>query len=212
MAATFEHELPLALAQLLPPALQGVCATSRVQRGERLFRPRAKPRLLFYVAHGEVVLQRLASRGELLVLQRVRQGFVAEASLHASHYHCEALVTSAAELVAIPIDPLKQALATQPGFAISWIAMLNQELRRLRAQCERLALKGVAERLLHLIETEGQGGSLALEAGLKSVAAELGVSHEALYRSVATLERQGLLQRTRGPERSSVARLTLLHR
>lgn len=212
MAATFEHELPLALAQLLPPSLQGVCATSRVQRGERLFRPRAKPRLLFYVAHGEVVLQRLASRGELLVLQRVRQGFVAEASLHASHYHCEALVTSAAELVAIPIDPLKLALATQPGFAISWIAMLNQELRRLRAQCERLALKGVAERLLHLIETEGQGGSLALEAGLKSVAAELGVSHEALYRSVATLERQGLLQRTRGPERSSVARLTLLHR
>ena len=211
MATPTPHELPQALMQLLPPELQRVCTTSQVPRGVRLFAPRAKPRQLYYVAEGEVVLQRLASQGEVIVLQRVRQGFVAEASLHASHYHCEALVTSAAQLVAIPIDPLKQALATQPGFAIGWIAMLNQELRRLRAQCERLALKGVAQRLLHLIETEGQGGSLRLDAGLKSVAAELGVSHEALYRSVATLERQGLLQRTRGPARASVARLTLSH-
>lgn len=212
MAATNPHELPLALAQLLPPELQRVCTTSQVQRGERLFAPRRKPRQLFYVADGEVVLQRLASQGEWVVLQRVRQGFVAEASLHASHYHCEALVTSAAELVAIPIDSLRHALATQPGFAIGWIAMLNQELRRLRSQCERLALKGVSERLLHLIETEGQGGSLTLEAGLKSVAAELGVSHEALYRTVATLERQGLLRRTRGPTQTSPVCLTLLHR
>ncbi len=212
MTTPTPHELPLALAQLLPPALQRVCTMSRVQRGVRLFALRAKPRQLFYVAHGEVVLQRLASQGDLVVLQRVRQGFVAEASLHASHYHCEALVTSTAQLVAIPIDPLRQALATAPGFAFGWIAMLNQELRRLRAQCERLALKGVSERLLHLIETEGQGGSLTLDAGLKSVAAELGVSHEALYRSAATLERQGLLRRTRGPARASVARLTLSYR
>jgi CRP/FNR family transcriptional regulator, dissimilatory nitrate respiration regulator len=72
---------------------------------------------------------------------------------------------------------------------------LNHELMRLRLQCERLSLKGVRDRLFHLIETEGQGGKLPLGAGLKSMAAELGVSHEALYRTVAELEKRGLLRR-----------------
>lgn len=205
-------DLPAALADLLPPALQRVCSTAPVRRGDRLFAARAQPRQLFYVAQGEVVLQRLASQGEHVVLQRVRQGFVAEASLAASHYHCEARVTCAGAVVAIPMDALKQALASEPSFAIGWIAMLNQEVKRLRAQCERLALKGVAERLLHLIETEGRGGHLSLEAGLKSVAAELGVTHEALYRTVAKLEQQGRLHRAPAPSRAGGIRLTLLNR
>jgi DNA-binding GntR family transcriptional regulator len=39
---------------------------------------------------------------------------------------------------------------------------------------------------------------LALGSGLKSLAAELGVTHEALYRTVADLERSGILVRRDG--------------
>jgi CTP-dependent riboflavin kinase len=73
--------------------------------------------------------------------------------------------------------------------------MLNKELKRLRAQCERLSLKSVKDRLLHLIETEGEDGKLALGTGLKSIAAELSVSHEALYRTVSDLEKNDVLYR-----------------
>ena len=130
--------------------------------------------------------------------QRVRQGLVAEASLQSPSYHCEAVVTSAGQLIALPIGPIRQALVTDPAFAMAWIAMQAQALKRLRAQCERLSLKRVEDRLLHLLATEGQGGRLSLKAGLKSLAAELGVSHEALYRTIAKLEQQGVLQRTEG--------------
>jgi CRP/FNR family transcriptional regulator, dissimilatory nitrate respiration regulator len=47
-----------------------------------------------------------------------------------------------------------------------------------------------------LIETEGEDGQLALGTGLKSIAAELSVSHEALYRTVADLEKQNILCRS----------------
>ena len=60
---------------------------------------------------------------------------------------------------------------------------------------ERLSMRGVKERLLHLIETDGDAGPLPLGSGLKSMAAELGVSHEALYRAVADLEKKGILRR-----------------
>ncbi|OIQ71810.1 hypothetical protein GALL_465710 [mine drainage metagenome] len=55
-------------------------------------------------------------------------------------------------------------------------------------QCERLSLNKVKDRLLHLIQTEGKDGQFPLGAGLKSMATELGISHEALYRCVAGME------------------------
>ncbi len=153
---------------------------------------------MFYVAGGEVTLQRPGANGENLILQRARQGFVAEASLQSSRYHCDAVVTVTGMVVSLPVKSIRQALLADTAFAMRWIGMLNRELVRLRLRSERLSIKGVRHRLLHLIETEGQGGKLPLGAGLKSIAAELGVTHEALYRTVAELEKQGLLRRADG--------------
>lgn len=153
---------------------------------------------MLFVSQGEVVLQRLGAQGEIVVLQRTQHGFIAEASLHSTRYHCDAVVTRSGEVVSIPLEAIRKALHSDPDFAGRWIAMLNQEVKRLRAQCERLSKKGVKERLLHLIETEGNNGQLALGSDLKSLAAELGVTHEALYRAVAELERSNILARRDG--------------
>jgi DNA-binding IclR family transcriptional regulator len=76
--------------------------------------------------------------------------------------------------------------------------MLSREVRRLRMQCERLSLHKVQDRRLHLLETEGKDGQYPLGSGLKSLAGELGVTHEALYRCVASMEKQGILRREDG--------------
>jgi CRP-like cAMP-binding protein len=188
-------DLPEVLQALLPPELRSSSTRVTTRKGERLFRRRQRPTRMYFVVSGEVVLERLAERGEPVVLQRVRQGLVGEASLQSAAYHCDGVVTQPGRVVAMPIDGLKAALASDPAFAMRWIAMLGAEVRRLRAQCDRLSLKGVRERLLHLIETEGVGGRLAIDAGLKSVAAEIAVTHEALYRTVAALENEGRISR-----------------
>ncbi len=189
-------ELPAALLVLLPTSLQELCSALHLVKSERLFDQGQRPERMFYVCNGEAVLQRAGLHGDSLVLQRVRQGFISEASLQSDSYHCEAVMTTTGNLVAIPIAAIKQELLANPEFAMRWVAMLNKELKRLRAQCERLSLKSVKDRLLHLIETEGDNGKLALGTGLKSIAAELSVSHEALYRTVAELEKKDLLYRT----------------
>ena len=76
--------------------------------------------------------------------------------------------------------------------------MLNREVKRLRLQCQRLSLPKVRDRLLHLLMTEGKDGRYALDAGLKSLASELGVTHEALYRCISTMEKSELLGREAG--------------
>ena len=190
--------LPPALHSLLPVDLRDACSQHTYQRGDLLFVQRKRPTYMFYISSGEVVLQRTSDKGNSFVLQRVRQGFVAEASLEATSYHCDAMITSTGEHFSMPIELIRKALLNDAAFAMRWIGTLNQELKRLRAQCERLALKGVRARLLHLIETEGKNGRLALNSSVKSLASELAVSHEALYRGIAELERQGILRRVDG--------------
>ena len=74
--------------------------------------------------------------------------------------------------------------------------MLSREVRRLRLQNERLSLPKVQDRLLHLIESEGQAGQYTLGGPLKTLARQLAVSHEALYRALADLQRSGRLERS----------------
>jgi DNA-binding MarR family transcriptional regulator len=73
--------------------------------------------------------------------------------------------------------------------------MLSSEVRRLRLQNERLSLPKVQSRILHLIETEGHDGSYTLGCSLKQLAKQLAVTHEALYRTLAQLEKAGKIAR-----------------
>ncbi|MDG5977996.1 putative Dnr-like transcriptional activator [Hydrogenophaga taeniospiralis CCUG 15921] len=191
-------EIPLELETLLTPALMAAAEPVTVGKGLPLFRQRQKPRFMHFVVTGEVLLQRMDEQGAALVLQRVRRGFVAEASLQALVYHCDAIAATPSQLVRLPLADLRMALASDARFSQKWISMLSAELRQARLQCERLSLKGVGERLVHLIRTEGAQGRLPMASGLKSLAGDLAVTHEALYRAVAALEREGRLQRVDG--------------
>ena len=190
--------LPAELGKLLPAELHPACAAADHGKGTLLFRTGQVPAWMYFVVSGEVVLERLGLHGEPVILQRTRHGLVGEASLQSERYHCDGKVMAPSEIVRIPVPALRAALDQDPAFASRWIGMLNRELRRLRLQCERLSLHRVQDRLVHLLETEGSKGRLPLESGLKSLAAELGVTHEALYRCVAGMVQQGLLQR--GPD------------
>ena len=186
------------LGELLPAGLHAACMRSRHPRGECLFRAGQAPAWMYFVASGEVVLERIGLRGEPVILQRTRHGFVGEASLQSARYHCDGRVTAPAEIVQVPVTAVRQALQADPAFAGRWIGMLNRELRRMRMQCERLSLHRVEDRLLHLLDTEGREGGYPVPSGLKSLAAELGVTHEALYRCIADLERRRLIRREPG--------------
>lgn len=132
---------------------------------------------MFYVVSGEVTLERMGVHGEPVVLQRTRQGFVSEASLKTSAYHCDALAITDSTLIKLLVQPLRAALECDPVFANRWINMLTSEVRRLRLHCERLSMKSVKDRLVHLIQTEGIDGRYAVSSGIKTLAGELAVTH-----------------------------------
>ena len=153
---------------------------------------------MFFVVSGEVTLERTGLQGEPVVLQRTRLGFVSEASLKVSKYHCDALAITDTTVIKVPAKELAAALDRDADFASRWISMLNAEVKRLRLHCERLSMKSLKDRVLHLINTEGVNGEYQVNTGLKSLAGELGVTHEALYRTLATLEKTKTIRREEG--------------
>jgi CRP-like cAMP-binding protein len=190
--------LPTALKALLPLTFQSRCEGTRLLKNEQIFLAGSKPEWMFYVLSGEVTLERTGLQGESVVLQRTRQGFVSEASLKSAQYHCDAIAIIDTTVIKIPIRDLSAELDRDPAFASRWINMLNGEVRRLRLHCERLSMKSVKDRVLHLINTEGQNGSYTAATGLKSLAGELGVTHEALYRTLTALNKANIIRRNAG--------------
>ncbi len=162
-----------------------------IQAG-RLFNRGDHPRAMYFVMSGEIRLFRQSRAGVDIVLQRTRQGFLAEASLDQKAYHCDAVATAPTEVLAIPRQAFTDALAVE-SFRKGWITHLARELRKVRAQAERLSLKTARERIVHFIETEGDGGSVTLSQSKKDWAAELGLTHEALYRALSEMQKLGLL-------------------
>ena len=190
--------LPPALQALLPPDMHCACEGALIRKGARVFLAGKMPEWMFYVVSGEVTLERTGLHGETVVLQRTRQGFVSEASLKVARYHCDALAITDTQVIKVPVRELTHEIDRDPAFASRWISMLNAEVRRLRLHLERLSMKSIRDRLMHLIETEGQNGRYPIPSGLKTLAGELGVTHEALYRAIAALESERLLSREEG--------------
>lgn len=177
------------LAALPEPARQAARLLA-LAKSARLFAQGDAPNAMYVVLSGEIHLVRPSAQGAKVILQRTRLGFLAEASLDHAAYHCDAVAAAPSTLLAVPRAAFRAAVE-DTAFRARWIAHLSRELRRARMQVERMGLKSAEARILHYVETEGADGRVRLGQAKKDWAAELGLTHEALYRALARMARSG---------------------
>jgi CRP/FNR family transcriptional regulator, dissimilatory nitrate respiration regulator len=175
----------------VPAALRESASLVTCEATETIFRIGDPVRRAMLVLNGEVRLIRRDLHGREVILQRSTGGFIAEASLDSRVYHCDALAAEASTLLVFPAKAFVAALDEDAAFRRAWQSLLAKEVRKLRSQCERLNLNSAADRILHYIEAEGSNGSLSLTQTKKAWAAELGLTHEALYRTLRRMQDEG---------------------
>lgn len=184
------------LLRSLPPGRD-----RRLARGEALFRTGDPGLGLVLVCEGMLELVRTSPEGRRLVLHRAGPGdSFAEASLFESRHHCDGVAASPSLVVVHPAAEIRRAAAADADLGWRIAAHLASRLVAERARAERLALPHAADRLLDVIHAlpPGPDGARRLGRSWKSLAAELGLSHEATYRALARLERAGLVRREAG--------------
>ncbi len=139
---------------------------------------------VFKVEHGEVHLMRRQQDGSEFILQRARPGdLLAEASITAKTYHCGAVTIGPTKLAVFSRTDVQGMISDDPAAAAAFVTHLASEVREARLRAEIVSLKRVADRLDAWLTWHD--GQMPDKGNWHRIAAEIGVSPEALYRELA---------------------------
>jgi CRP/FNR family transcriptional regulator, dissimilatory nitrate respiration regulator len=183
----------------LPSSLEAVSVVRVLAPGELLFRQGDSAAAIYKVESGRLRLIRRTVDDHLVILHTARRGeFFAEASLFADTYHCDAVAAAQSSVRVYPKATVMEALRTDPSLAEAFMARLAHQLQEIRARMELRNIRSARNRVLQYLRLRAgvHGHSIAIEGQLQDIAAEIGMTREALYRTLATLETEGHLTRT----------------
>lgn len=176
----------------------GITPTLRtLASGQALFRQGARTSGIFRLSTGSIRMQRYTSGGSVVTMHTARPGeLFAEASLFSPRYHCDAIAQTEASVFIYARAHVLRALNENPSALITFSAGLAQRLQSLRQLMELRQVRSADERVLQYLRVHCDAhGGWAAPGTLKQWAEELALTHEALYRTLARLQRAGLLVR-----------------
>jgi CRP-like cAMP-binding protein len=146
-----------------------------------------------------VRLARVDRAGHEIVLHVAAPGeTLAEASLFSGQYHCDAIASTDATVRLYPKRELLAAFEESPKAMKAFASTLAHSVMDLRTRLEQRNIRSARERVRHFLALNAgsDGRTVQWRGTLKDLAAELGLSHEALYRTLAALEHAGEIRRT----------------
>lgn len=144
---------------------------------------------MYLLSEGEVHLIRVQPNGESINLQRAKSGdIIAEASLYSSHYHCHAYSKQKTKLFAVAVSQVIHQLKNDANLSQMWMTHLAHEMQKARFRSELLSIKTVSARLDAWLNWKQR--QLPEKGEWKTLAEQLGVSPEALYREIGKRQKR----------------------
>ena len=185
----------------LSAAVRRAAKERTLKPGETLFRAGARSAGLYEVTRGKIRLVRVNRVGREAILHVASAGdTLAEASLFSATYHCDAIAATEASVRLYPRTTLLTELERNPKIAQAFAAMLAHQVMTLRTRLEQRNIRSARDRIrLYLaVNADADGRTVPLSGTLKDVASELGLTHEALYRTLADMAADGEIKRGKG--------------
>jgi len=168
-------------------------------RNEALFRQGEKVTAIYFVEAGRLRLERQTIDGRSLVVGTTSSGkFFVEAALFADIFHCDAVATEPSRVRVYPKSVVLNALRADPTHAMSFLSLLAHQVIELRHHIEIMKVRSAKERVILYLDLNAgpDGRTVDLRSQLQDIAGELGLTREALYRTLASLEQEGAIERT----------------
>lgn len=185
----------------LPAAVRRRSRLRQLAADEALFREGDPVSGIFEVEDGQLRLIRHTVDDRPVVLHTARAGeLFAEAALFADAYHCDAVAAKTTRVRVYPKAELLAALRGDQALSERFMAVLARQVQALRARLQERNIGSARARVLHhLARIAGADGrTVRLKGTVMDLAAEIGLTHEALYRTLAALKKAGLIARKPG--------------
>lgn len=173
--------------------LDGIAGKTRdLKTGEALFHHGEEARALFLLELGRV---RLTGEDGPAHEVTAGEGF-AESALFTPTYAWNAEAVAPSRVRVLPKARVLLHLRAHPDLNLAFSAALARRMDSLRASNEILRLNSARDRVLAWLAHRGAAaGPVTLKTSLTAAAAEIGLTHEAFYRTLAALVREGRLER-----------------
>ncbi len=167
-------------------------------RNEALFRQGEKVTAIYFVEAGRLRLERQTFDGRSLVVGTTSSGkFFVEAALFADIFHCDAVATEPSQVRIYPKSEVLNALRADPANAMSFLSLVAHQVIELRHRIEIMKVRSAKERVMLYLDLNAgpDGRTVDLRSQLQDIASELGLTREVLYRTLASLEQAGAIER-----------------
>jgi CRP-like cAMP-binding protein len=168
-------------------------------RNEALFRQGEKVTAIYFVEAGRLRLERQTFDGRSLVVGTTSSGkFFVEAALFADIFHCDAVATEPSQVRVYPKAAVLDALRADPANAISFLSLVAHQVIELRHRIEIMKVRSAKERVMLYLDLNAgpDGRTVDLRSQLQDIAGELGLTREVFYRTLASLEQAGAIERS----------------
>jgi CRP-like cAMP-binding protein len=181
--------------------LAGVTPQHRqLAAGNRLFSQGDRTFGIFHMVSGRIRLQRITPDGSTVTIHLARPGeLFAEASLFSEHYHCDAMAETESDILVYPKGEIISRLRTEPEALWQFARELAGRLQGMRTRYEIKQIRSAPERVLQWLRIQsGRDGVFHVPGTSKDISSDVGLTHEALYRALAALEKKGRIARSAG--------------
>jgi len=186
----------------LPSKIQSSGIERRLVAGQILFDQGDATVGVYEVVSGKVRQARVDPEGRDVVVGIAGPGeMIAEASLFSQTHDCAATAVTNAVVRLYRKAFLLAQLERDPQAALSFMATLVEQILNLRIRLERRSIPSARDRVRHYLTSNVGGGrerTVNLPSTLKDLAAELGLTHETLYRTLSEMSANGEIAKLSG--------------
>ena len=183
----------------LPSELRQEARERELVSGEVLFHHQDTAQYVFALKKGRIRIERSTCEGNLVIFNIVRAGeSFAESALFTKTYHWNAVVEIPSSVIYYPKNIVWQVLNDQPHLALKLLPKLDRQSQSLEKLLLLRSIRSARDRLLQyilLFTASEQKKKVVFDRSYKNIADELGLSSETLYRTLADLEKSGIICR-----------------
>jgi CRP/FNR family transcriptional regulator, dissimilatory nitrate respiration regulator len=181
--------------------IQGAGIERKLAAGQMLYGQGDPAIGLYEVVSGRVRQLRVDAEGRDVVVGIACAGdMIAEGALFSPIHDCAATAVTKAVVRLYRKARLLAEFERNPDASLAFMAMLFGQILNLRVRLERRSIQSARDRVLHYLSANagGKEQAVALPSTVKDLAAELGLTHEALYRTLSAMTASGEIARFNG--------------
>jgi CRP-like cAMP-binding protein len=200
-AATLSERSCLILRKgVLPPGYLNAAAHRELAPGQTLYRRGDPADMIFAVERGRLRFASATNDGRIIPLYLICAGeYVSEADLFTDSHCGDVLAEAHSRVIALPKKLILATFHENSAFAAELMQRLTERFNLLRVRLEIRNLHSARDRILEYLRLMAPAGksSLMLSRPLRCMADDLGLSHEAFYRTFTALVKEGTITRGR---------------